>query len=108
MLIEDKIVTLNSKGKKGVVLDIAKYRIIKEFIFNCLKQNKVITFQWLIEEAKTRLLNQLNEDQLCWLLVHVKADLQGKGLIQVKWEYGRVQLIRIKSSRWIIPSNQPM
>ncbi len=78
---EEKIMTLNLNGKKGVNILKSKYETVKQSILVTLKDKGEVT----LEELNTLVEEDLNnsfDGKVGWYLMAVKLDLEVRGLIK--------------------------
>jgi galactokinase len=75
------VVTEHPQKKGGVKLEKKYYDSISEFILKTLEAESELSFSQLVEKANYIFWNEL-KDQTGWYLIHVKLDLEAKGLIR--------------------------
>jgi hypothetical protein len=98
-MLENTVLILTSSGKKGITMDKEKYQAIRNFILDRLTINVSVTFPWLIEEALVYFREKFRDEEIPWLILQVKSDMEGRGIIKKKWEFGRVQVLSIRKNR---------
>ena len=78
-----KINTLHPARKTGVVMHEKIYAMVSEFILQAVYEEKELTLTSLLEKAELNFNDPL-EGNLAWHFLHVKLDLEARGLVQVK------------------------
>jgi hypothetical protein len=88
--------TLNQNGKRGVVLSRALYDYLRDFIISTFDSKAEITFEELVNKAMDRKDVYANENSM-WYLLKVKADLQARGILRVRFVgvSPRIQVLKI-------------
>lgn len=78
---EDKILTLNFEGKKGVNIAVSKYEQIKSVILDTLHDTPGITLDQLFDRAEAVLTGHF-DGKIGWYVMSVKLDLEVRGIIE--------------------------
>jgi hypothetical protein len=78
-----KINTLHPARKTGVVMHEKIYAMVSEYILQAVYEEKELTLTNLLEKAELNFSDPL-EGNLAWHFLHVKLDLEARGLLQVK------------------------
>jgi hypothetical protein len=78
---EEKILTLNLDGKKGVNIDKTKYDQVRNAILETLKSQETITMADLSEAVKQKLEGNF-DGKVGWYFMAVKLDLEGRGEVE--------------------------
>jgi hypothetical protein len=78
---EEKILTPNVNGKKGVNISKAKYDQVRSAILDIMKQQETITMADLSEAVKQQ-LNGTFDGRVGWYFMAVKLDLEVRGEIE--------------------------
>ena len=79
--LDDKILTLHPKGKKGTNISRRKYDIIKTFILDQITEHGTITYEAVNDNA-VRELSPTFDGKVVWYVVTVKLDLEARGIIE--------------------------
>jgi hypothetical protein len=81
-VIEDKILTKHpERGKKGVNISQAKYKLIRETILDILREEGEVGFWELTKIVEKRLMNRF-DGSVSWYVTTVKLDLEARDLIE--------------------------
>jgi hypothetical protein len=80
MINDEKILTLNLDGKKGVNILKSKYDMMSITIITILKNKGQVTLSELGEEVEAELQNKF-DGKIGWYLMAVKLDLEARGII---------------------------
>ena len=88
MVYDDKIMTLHPDGKKGANIDSEKYEIIRTSMVEILGNNGEMSWGELLARMVKRLGGNF-QGSVGWYFTTVKLDLQTRGRIEVRKEYGR-------------------
>ncbi|MEN0004361.1 MAG: hypothetical protein AAF798_09465 [Bacteroidota bacterium] len=80
-MAEERIMTLHPQGKKGVHILKRRYDLIRNFILEKLKQNEVMTFEALSDEA-VKELSATFDGKVLWYITSVKLDLEARQEIE--------------------------
>lgn len=91
-----KVLAWSSDGKRGIELDEAKYHLVRDFILEELKKKKEVTLPELLEEAKNALHDRLHAEEVSFLLIKVKGDLEARQVISKKWTLRHTQVLKIR------------
>jgi hypothetical protein len=88
--------TLDQNGKRGVVLAREQYDCLRDFIISAFDSKAEITFEELMNKAMDRKDVYVNENSM-WHLLKVKADLQARGILKVRFlgVSPRIQVLKI-------------
>jgi hypothetical protein len=78
-----KISTLHPAKKTGVVMHEKIYSRVSAYILKAVFEEKELTFTNLLERAEVNFNDPL-EGNLAWHFLHVKLDLEARGLLQAK------------------------
>jgi hypothetical protein len=78
--MEERVLTLHPKGKKGVNISRAKYEVMRETILGCLS-HKEMTATEIFNCAGKRLEGRF-EGSIGWYSESVKLDLEARGVIE--------------------------
>jgi membrane peptidoglycan carboxypeptidase len=78
---EEKILTLNHDGKKGVNIDKVKYDQVRNAILDVMKSQETITMADLSEAVKQKLEGKF-DGKIGWYFMAVKLDLEVRGEIE--------------------------
>lgn len=93
------ILTWDPDGRKGVCLLESEYKIVKDFIIDCISIKKEISLNDLLSEAALYLKPALGKDP-AWYVLKVKLDLQARRIIS-RSSYSdpnRQQILKIRKS----------
>jgi hypothetical protein len=77
----EKIMTLNHDGKKGVNIDRVKYETMKTAILGVLKEHGDATLSQLINLVENKLAGSF-DGKIGWYLMAVKLDLEVRGIVK--------------------------
>jgi hypothetical protein len=91
---DEKILTLNLNGKKGVNILKSRYDVMKEAIVSISTREKQITLVDLGKQVETELGGTF-DGKIGWYLMAVKLDLEARGII-TKVPGKTPQTLRIK------------
>jgi hypothetical protein len=80
MNIEEKIMTLNHDGKKGVNISKDKYDTMKDAIIAVITKEKQVTLSELGAQVERELTYSF-DGKIGWYLMAVKLDLEVRGII---------------------------
>lgn len=75
--MEEKILTMHPKGKKGVRIDKKKYDIVRASIIESLKSKGQLTHTDLSKNVEQKLKGKF-EGSIKWYTETVKLDLEAK------------------------------
>jgi hypothetical protein len=81
MNLEEKILTLNLNGKKGVNISKSKYYLMKNAVISVLTERGEIT----LTDLNNKLENDLSDSfdgRIGWYLMSVKLDLEVRGSLE--------------------------
>ena len=79
--MEEKIMTLHPKGKKGTNISKQKYDVIKKAMLDIISKEDNIAY----EDLSDRMITQLQDSfdgKVGWYVVTVKLDLEARGIIE--------------------------
>ena len=79
--MEEKILTLDPQGKKGVNILKRRYDLIKVYILNTIRKRGVISYEEL-DELAVRDLRDKFDGKVSWYVVTVKLDLEARKIIE--------------------------
>jgi hypothetical protein len=77
---EEKIMTLNHDGKKGVNISKDKYDVMRDAIISVITKQKQVTLSELGAQVERELAYSL-DGKIGWYLMAVKLDLEVRGVI---------------------------
>jgi hypothetical protein len=108
---KNEFLTLQHPEKRrGMRLDKIRYSLISDFILRQINDAPLteITFSELISTAKNN-LSLDGKDDIIWLLIQVKQDLEARGVIITTLDPDRVQTISLhkKNYQKFRQKNQP-
>jgi len=93
MAVEERILTLHPRGKRGVNISKAKYEMIKEAILEGLRKGGLTHHE--LTHAVERKLKGKFEGSIPWYMEGTKLDLEARGIIErapgEKYEVYRVK-----------------
>lgn len=95
----EMIALIDSDGKKKLSIRKDKYELVCEFIFQTLLDNEKVTLTELLKNSEQTLGSHCNDD-ISWLILLVKRDLEARGLLKISCERNRIQVIELKKSAW--------
>ncbi len=76
-----KVLTRNPvKGKKGVMIDRTKYKLVKSAILACFNEKRHLTKAEIIDGVGRKMKEKL-DGSLEWPVMAVKLDLEARGII---------------------------
>jgi hypothetical protein len=78
---QEKILTLNLGGKKGVNILKSKYDVVKDSIVSFLQKNKTLTMSELSKLVSDDISSTF-EGKIGWYFMAVKLDLEARGEIE--------------------------
>lgn len=78
---EEKIMTLHPQGKKGVNILKRRYDVIKNYILETVKKEKIISYEELSDRAVKDLSDSF-DGKVVWYIVSVKLDLEARKIIE--------------------------
>mgnify|MGYP003577527027 CR=1 FL=1 len=90
------VITLNHKGARGIVLSKKYYNIMRDFIVATFESRSEISFEYLMLKAEK--FNTIYPiDSFLWYLLKVKQDMEGKGILKVRFigSTPRIQMLKI-------------
>lgn len=92
-----KIEMLLPKNKKGAVILLKYYTQLTDCIIATIQRgdNGEVTLHELIEQVQTN-LSGIFRSNLWWHLLHVKQDLEARGVIKTMVNHNRTPIIRLK------------
>lgn len=76
-----KILTWRPGNKKGVYVNKGHYEKVSRLILKLVRERRELGLGELIEEARNITLKPTTD--IAWVLLHVKSDLQARGLIDI-------------------------
>jgi hypothetical protein len=79
--MEEKIMTLHPKGKKGVNISKAKYDLMRDTILEIVGANEGVTFKEMTQVVGEKLAGKF-EGSIGWYTTVVKLDLEARGTIE--------------------------
>lgn len=79
--MENRIITKQLQGKKGVNILESKYEFIKNAILEELKEVKEMSYQDLTATLERDLKDKF-DGKVAWYVVSVKLDLEARGIIE--------------------------
>ena len=79
--MEEKIMTLHPKGKKGTNISKQKYDIIKKAMLEIISKEGNITYQDLSDRMEEQLKDTF-DGSVAWYVVTVKLDLEARKIIE--------------------------
>jgi hypothetical protein len=79
--MEEKILTLHPKGKKGTNIIKRRYDIIKRAMLSIISKEGDIAYQDLSDKMVDQLQDSF-DGKVAWYVVTVKLDLEARGIIE--------------------------
>jgi hypothetical protein len=93
----EKVALKIPSEKKLVWMNKIHYQKVHDFILDELKIYNSLCLNQLIEDASMKLNRQLPAN-LTWILLQVKQDMEGKGLIKTSLDYLKNQTIMVPTN----------
>jgi hypothetical protein len=75
-----------------------KYELVRDFIIGHLDGKGESSFVELLTAGKIELAGKFVDEELSYLLMKVKADLETNGVIEKSWRPRHTQVLRLKRS----------
>ena len=94
MKLEETILTLHPRGKKGVNILRRRYDLAAAAVLDTLREHGEMGAMELYEAAARRLEGRLDGKPM-WYAVSVKLDLEAKGVLETR-KQGGVQKVFLK------------
>jgi hypothetical protein len=82
--VAERIQTLNPDGTRGVVLSRKHYDLMRDFIISLFESAPEVSFTELVGQV-THHNVIVPRDNAVWHLLKVKADLQARGILRVRF-----------------------
>ena len=107
MFHQRKTILLKAPGRRRTVAAYEDdYLVVRDFIYQILKEEKEILIIDLIERAHAQLSDKLDGD-LGWYVINVKQDMESKGLIKLvpAGASQKFPMIRLAKKRMLVRSS---
>jgi len=99
-VVSTTIKLLKAGGKNGHVILRKDYESINTLILETLKTHHEISLFDLLDVCNREFTAEF-KGNLPWYLLNVKQDLQAKGLIQIKRDKKRIQIVSLKKQKML-------